>query len=203
MSNDMASAFAGAFSSPRLRYIAVEEDDTSHIDFIYTSLIANSTIRGLSSRRMFTAVTRAGAKQEISDALKHSLLGLLMTLDEKPIGILFLHKADWRRASITVQVADGFQGRGYGTEAVNWALDWSFRWGGLHKVEIAATALNERAVGLYKKLGFKEEGRQRDAAFFDGRWWDLVMLGILEGEWETLRESRSASGPPSSAPGIL
>ena len=191
MSNDIASVFAGAFKSPRLRYIACEDTNTSHVDFIYTSLIADPVIRGLSSRRMFTATTRATAQKEVTDAVNSALLGLLIYLDETPVGILFLHKADWRRASITIQLADGFQGKGYGSEALRWALEWGFRWGGLHKVEIAATTVNEGAVRLYERLGFKIEGRQRDVAFFDGRWWDLVMFGMLEGEWEVLRAGKA------------
>jgi hypothetical protein len=31
--------------------------------------------------------------------------------------------------------------------------------------------------------GFAEEGRDREANFQDGRWWDLVHMGILEKEW--------------------
>jgi hypothetical protein len=31
--------------------------------------------------------------------------------------------------------------------------------------------------------GFAEEGRDREANFQDGRWWDVVRMGILEKEW--------------------
>jgi hypothetical protein len=35
--------------------------------------------------------------------------------------------------------------------------------------------------------GFAEEGRDREANFQDGRWWDVVRMGILEKEWTAKR----------------
>jgi RimJ/RimL family protein N-acetyltransferase len=33
------------------------------------------------------------------------------------------------------------------------------------------------------RSGFVEEGRERRANFQDGRWWDMISMGILEEEW--------------------
>jgi RimJ/RimL family protein N-acetyltransferase len=43
---------------------------------------------------------------------------------------------------------------------------------------------------LYEKIGFKVEGREREAYWHEGRWWDGVELGMLEGEWRSLKEGR-------------
>jgi RimJ/RimL family protein N-acetyltransferase len=32
--------------------------------------------------------------------------------------------------------------------------------------------------------GFVEEGRERKANYQDGKWWDIVSMGILEEDWK-------------------
>ena len=38
-------------------------------------------------------------------------------------------------------------------------------------------------MGLYKKLGFKEEGVLRDNYFHEGKYGNSYMLSVLENEW--------------------
>lgn len=106
--------------------------------------------------------------------------------DLTPIGFLFLHKytAHLCRTRISIQLAKPYQDVGYGPEAIQWALTWAFKWADLHRVEIAAASYNERAVRLYTKLGFALEGRQREAVFMNGEWYDIVSFGMLEREWK-------------------
>lgn len=113
--------------------------------------------------------------------------------EPKPIGCLTLMATSeeglhHRNAMVGVGIAEGFRGKGYGGEAVDWVLDWGFERLGLHRIWLAAFGYNERAVRLYKKLGFVEEGREREAVLYERKWWDIVRLGMLEGEWEALRK---------------
>ena len=54
----------------------------------------------------------------------------------------------------------------------------------MHRVEIGAVAYNEGAWKLYERLGFVIEGRKRECSWYDGEYHDLVILGMLRGEWE-------------------
>ncbi len=65
----------------------------------------------------------------------------------------------------------------------------------LHRAEWWTYAENNVSVQLAKKLGFKEEARLRDAVFFDNRYHDLVVLGLLKQEFESIR---AAAGTSSS-----
>jgi sialic acid synthase SpsE len=38
---------------------------------------------------------------------------------------------------------------------------------------------NERAISFYKKTGFSEEGRLKEFVFKDGRWLDVIVMGII------------------------
>lgn len=49
---------------------------------------------------------------------------------------------------------------------------------------------NEGAVRLYEKLGFKREGVEREAIFSNGKFWDIIELGMLEREWRELQEKK-------------
>jgi predicted acetyltransferase len=97
-----------------------------------------------------------------------------------------------RNAQIGVGLVKEHRGKGYGGEAINWAVDWAFRRVGLHRVSISAVTYNQAAVGLYRKLGFKDEGVDREAVYLDRKFHDIVRLGMLEHEWEELRGIKSS-----------
>ncbi|KAI8280737.1 hypothetical protein K4K59_008481 [Colletotrichum sp. SAR11_240] len=112
-----------------------------------------------------------------------------------PIGILIVgwegapqwDQAHHRSTTIGISLAADYQNQGYGKETINWALDWAFRFGAFHSVRIATSSFNERAQSLYLKLGFVEEGRDREAFWFDRKWHDVIRYSMLEHEWEILR----------------
>ena len=88
-----------------------------------------------------------------------------------------------RHNEIAVNIARTYQGQGYGSEAIQWILQWGFRHGGLHRIEIAASSYNTGAVRLYERLGFTVEGRKREHFWHDGKFHDLIELSMLEHEW--------------------
>jgi RimJ/RimL family protein N-acetyltransferase len=99
-----------------------------------------------------------------------------------------------RSTEIGIDILPGFQGKGYGREAIEWALDYAFRRAGLHRVRIRAFEWNTGALRLYEKVGFKIEGREREALWHEGRFWDGVELGMLEGEWRAMQKKKQKKG---------
>ncbi|MGI5506571.1 GNAT family N-acetyltransferase [Lentzea sp. CA-135723] len=83
-----------------------------------------------------------------------------------------------RSAGVRIALWDGF-GKGYGTIALRHVLDHAFNERGLHRVDLEVYDFNERAIHLYKKLGFREEGRLRDALLWDGVFHDAIVMSIL------------------------
>jgi len=53
----------------------------------------------------------------------------------------------------------------------------------LHKIWTEIYEYDDKKLNLYKKIGFKEDGRLRDNNYFDGKWWDSIMLSILKNEY--------------------
>ncbi|MFH1145840.1 MAG: GNAT family protein, partial [bacterium] len=54
----------------------------------------------------------------------------------------------------------------------------------LHRVELDVYEYNPRAIKVYKRLGFKVEGRRRERVLYKGRWYDDIHMSILDREWK-------------------
>ena len=63
---------------------------------------------------------------------------------------------------LTVVVHPGYPGSGIGTALMRDLLDWAERTPRVGKIELLVRATNARAIRLYLKLGFVEEGRFRN-----------------------------------------
>ncbi|CAL1712833.1 unnamed protein product [Somion occarium] len=96
------------------------------------------------------------------------------------LGITFLHE-HW--------------GKGYGKEALRFVLDHCFKALALHRVTLSVFAGNERAIRLYQKMGFVEEGRIREAVWIDGQWQDIIAMGVLDREWAQRCQSATGALP--------
>ncbi len=71
---------------------------------------------------------------------------------------------------------------GYGTDTMRTICRFGFEMMNLHRIELEVYAANERAVHVYEKVGFVAEGRRRDASYKFGRYEDVLIMGLLEGE---------------------
>lgn len=87
-----------------------------------------------------------------------------------------------RRAELTLVMAPDQAGKGYAREGVELAVRFAFQRLNLHRVYLKVAADNERAVRLYERCGFRTEGRLRGEMFVEGRYVDVLMMGILEDE---------------------
>jgi RimJ/RimL family protein N-acetyltransferase len=113
----------------------------------------------------------------------------------KPIGFIGLQKiAEYdlhhRNSDLFLYIEKAKQRKGYGGEAIEWALKWGFDMRELHRVSIGYIGWNPDAGRLYERLGFVQEGRERECFFSQGRFWDKVVMGMLEGEWRALEAKR-------------
>lgn len=65
----------------------------------------------------------------------------------------------------------------------DYMLSYLFDDCGLHRVGLVTLESNARALALYRKIGFIEEGRERQAIFRGGQYHDLIAMGLLAPEW--------------------
>jgi RimJ/RimL family protein N-acetyltransferase len=96
---------------------------------------------------------------------------------------LFGANAHSRAALFAILIGPPHQNKGLGTETTKVMLRYGFDELGLHRIGLMANGFNERGLAAYRKAGFVEEGRTREAIFRSGAWHDQVQMGILAREW--------------------
>lgn len=183
------------FQSERLIYRAY---DSPKDDEFYHSSHANPSVFLNTWKGIPRPVTKKGIEY-IRKMLEEALLCVVICkkpapgdtkVGPEPIGILTVKSiaadlAHNRCGEIGIELKYDAQGQGYGTEALRWLLGWCFKTANMHRVQLEAYEWNERAVRAYQRVGFQLEGRLRQAIWRDGRWWDEIIMGILQDEWQT------------------
>lgn len=79
-------------------------------------------------------------------------------------------------------------GRGIGSIVVRELTRVAFAEVGMHRILAVASERNPACIRCFQRVGFKEEGRLRQANRRDGAYVDLVLLSLLEPEWRTAGE---------------
>ena len=72
-----------------------------------------------------------------------------------------------------------YRGRGFGTQALRLLIEHARKDLGLHRIELTVFPENAPAIRSYEKVGFLLEGMKREAAFIDGRWLDVAIMGLV------------------------
>lgn len=106
------------------------------------------------------------------------------------IGGCGLNQLDWRHRVCEVGIFIGdeaYQNRGYGTDAMRVLLKIVFGELNMNKASLSVLDFNARAIKVYQRLGFKEEGRLRQERYLDGKYHDLVLMGLLREEYEQIQ----------------
>ncbi|MBK8049656.1 MAG: GNAT family N-acetyltransferase [Anaerolineales bacterium] len=99
-------------------------------------------------------------------------------------GMLFSVNYVNRSAMLGIVIGEPeFQNRGYGVDATRLLLDFAFNLLNLNSVMLGAFAFNERAIAAYRKVGFREIGRRREARLIGGRYHDAILMDILACEF--------------------
>lgn len=77
-------------------------------------------------------------------------------------------------------------GKGFGLPMVKRTLAYGFETLQLHRISLEVYSFNPRAKHVYEKAGFRTEGVLRDAVRNDDRYADVILMAILEEEWEKM-----------------
>lgn len=101
------------------------------------------------------------------------------------IGLIRMDHYDQMNSSIRIgaDVAVKLRGRGYGRKIYEALKKYCFHYLNVHRIWLLALETNKRALKLYRKQGFKVEGKQRGAIFRDGKYVDYIMMSMLEGDY--------------------
>jgi RimJ/RimL family protein N-acetyltransferase len=113
-----------------------------------------------------------------------SFVFLIETLGGEPAGACSLDGVEprARTAQLGIWIAEEHWSEGLGTDAVRTLCRFGFREMNLRRIALHVYDFNERGIRAYEKVGFREEGRLRGDQFADGRYVDVVVMGLLADE---------------------
>lgn len=101
------------------------------------------------------------------------------------VGIFRVDNIDHKNKSVMVglDIDEKFRGKGLARPIYRLFLDYYFNQLGMNRVYLKVLETNSRAIHIYKELGFKEEGRDRQAIFRNGKFNDYICMSILKNEY--------------------
>ena len=139
--------------------------------------------------RRFTGTHRRFEREEVeawlssrATAAGRADWAVIATDDGRFVGEVVLSDLDPdnRSAGLRIALAGPHEyGRGYGTEATRHVVEFAFGVLGLHRLGLEVFAFNPRAIATYRRCGFVEEGRMRDALRWDEDWHDTILMAVL------------------------
>ncbi len=85
-----------------------------------------------------------------------------------------------RTAEFQIIIAHEHQGKGYAQTLINLAINYSFVSLNLRKVYLIVDEEHDKAIHLYKKAGFIEEGRLIEEYFAQGKYHNVIRMYLLK-----------------------
>lgn len=104
------------------------------------------------------------------------------TATNKPVGSVYVRDIDrtHNKGEYGIFIGEeAARGKGYGTAAAKLMIKYCFEELRLHRLFLRVYADNNQAIRSYEKGGFVKEAYLRDDVFVDGRYRDIVLMGII------------------------
>lgn len=106
---------------------------------------------------------------------------------EEILGMITLADIDWVHRNCELHIMIGpaaARGRGAGTFAFSAMLRHAFLDLGLERVQVTVLEDNAASLAVCRKSGFRDEGVLRNAAYKNGVWKNVIVMGVLREEWD-------------------
>ncbi|MCX8110798.1 MAG: GNAT family N-acetyltransferase [Syntrophorhabdaceae bacterium] len=116
---------------------------------------------------------------------------------DRPIGCCMIYEVDHvnRTAQLSMTIGEKeYWNKEYGYDALKLLLDYAFDLLNLNNIMVRVYSFNERAISCYKKVGFREVGRRRQARIIGNNIYDMVYMDILASEFKSTLLERIIRG---------
>ena len=90
-----------------------------------------------------------------------------------------------QKSEIGYILSPEFWKNGFGSEAMDAVLKFGFEQLNLNKIEADINPENQASINLVTKMGFRKEAHLRQNLFFNGRFFDSLVFGLLKNEWKS------------------
>ncbi|WP_167467145.1 UDP-4-amino-4,6-dideoxy-N-acetyl-beta-L-altrosamine N-acetyltransferase [Aquitalea magnusonii] len=110
----------------------------------------------------------------------------LAQFNKFPVGVISLHDVDFINQSARVGIYKNPENLTHitGADLLDGLCDIAFNHAQLHTLKLEVIASNIRAIKLYHKVGFQEEGLSREILKRGNQFLDMIQMGIIDREWK-------------------
>jgi RimJ/RimL family protein N-acetyltransferase len=118
------------------------------------------------------------------------------TATETVVGHISLGSLSQKNSSGRISrvfIAPEQRGRGLARRMLTEALRFGFEQLHLHRIDLGVYDFNEAAIRAYTRAGMQQEGRSRDVLRYEGEYWSLIEMSMLESEWRALHPAPDAA----------
>ncbi len=116
---------------------------------------------------------------------------MISTKDDTPIGIIGLYKIDWRSKNAEWGFYIGDRKNrlgGYAPEAEYLLIEYAFEHLNLNKLWCRTFEFNKKVLSMHRSFNFKEEGTFRKHIYHNGKYEDVVFMGLLKEEFLEVKD---------------
>lgn len=117
------------------------------------------------------------------------LFAIIAKQDNEHIGNCGLHDFDpiHRKARLGIVIGEKkSQNQGLGLEAVRLLIRYGFEILNLNRIYLNVNSENVNAIRIYKETGFCEEGHLKEDMYKNGKYYDVIVMGILKEEFREI-----------------
>lgn len=159
---------------------AVKQDATAILEL--SEGVIGEEIYQLTSASEFKMTIDAQEKWIESHLSKPNHIILVAEMNSKIIGLLDFSNGHRQRIAHTgefgMSVEKSVRDQGVGSLLLRVLIDWATKNTTIEKIGLNVHSNNERAIALYKKMGFEIEGvRKHDLKYGEGRYIDTTVMG--------------------------
>lgn len=118
-----------------------------------------------------------GMQEDVSKAY------MMIEVDGSPKGITWFNAIDHRikKAELGIYLGED-RDNGYGTKTIRSMVTYGFEGLGLNKIYATVFDFNLRSLRCFEKCGFQREGVLRQETIDNGKYCDVIRVGLLKGE---------------------
>ena len=125
-------------------------------------------------------------RAEWEQVTEEGAIVFVVTVEGETVGCIQFNEEtdpDYRHAVIDIFVADAWQDRGVGSDAMRAVIDYLTERRGHHRLTVDPAVANERAIHVYERLGFRPVGIMRAyERTADDTWRDALLMELVVGD---------------------
>ena len=135
----------------------------------------------------YKQLTHLFIEQAQENPRKNFQLAIELKATNEFIGTICLRVEPDFQASMGGGLSRSHQGHHFIQEAGISLIDFAFQELNIHRIYAETISENKAAIKLCEQLGMRREALFKDHRYFKSRWWDTVVLAMLESDFRHVK----------------